>query len=65
VYVIWHSVYDAYWSPDVPQGVMVRYERAATWDDRGEADRACAQLNADSNRSTLDTMVDPWIVTEG
>jgi hypothetical protein len=65
VFRIWHSVYDAYWSPDVPQGVMVRHEQAATWQDRAAADLVCAELNESSNRSSLDTMVDPWIVTAG
>ena len=60
---IYHAEFGAYVSPDVPQGVMVGRDAAATWTDRENADLVCAQLNADSPR-TLDTMVDPWIVTE-
>jgi hypothetical protein len=63
MFYVWHSVYDAFYSPDVPKGVMVMRERAATSEDRAAADRVCAQLNADNPRM-LDTMVDPWVVTD-
>jgi hypothetical protein len=58
-------VFDAYWSPDVPQGVMVKHERAATFQSAERAALVAAELNERSNRSTLDAMVDPWIVTRG
>jgi hypothetical protein len=61
---IYHTVFDAWYSPDVPKGVMVRHEAAATWTDREQAALVCAQLNVDSNRSTLDAMVHPWISSQ-
>jgi hypothetical protein len=65
VFCVWHSVYDAFYSPDVPKGVMVLLDRAAVWEDKAEAQRVADELNAASNRSTLDRMRDPWVVTEG
>jgi hypothetical protein len=44
---------------------MVRYERAATFQSAEHAALVAAELNARSNRSTLDAMVDPWTVVEG
>jgi hypothetical protein len=65
VWQIWHSVYDAFYSLDVPKGAMALYEVAATWGDRAEVDRVWAQLNEQNNGWTLDTLVNPWIVTVG
>jgi hypothetical protein len=61
---IYHTVYEAWYSPDVPQGAMVRRERAAVWSDKAAAELVCATLNERSNRSTLDSMHDPWVVTD-
>jgi hypothetical protein len=65
VFYVYHTVYDAFWSPDVPQGAMVRREGAATFESAENAALVAAELNERSNRSTLDAMVDPWIVVDG
>lgn len=65
VWCVWHSGYDSFYSPDLPQGAMVLFDRAAVYEDRAEAERVAAELNEASNRSTLDARVDPWLVVEG
>jgi hypothetical protein len=62
---VWHSVHDAFYSPDVPQGVMVPFDRAAVYEDKAEAQRVADELNQASNRSTLDAQHDPWVVVDG
>jgi hypothetical protein len=44
---------------------MVLFDRAAVYESATEVALVAAELNERSNRSTLDSMHDPWVVVDG
>ena len=65
LYRVYHRRFEAYHQPDDPQGVMASWDRAATWDDRAEAEAVAAKLNErDRQAESGDLGEGDWIVVD-
>ncbi len=63
VYRVYHRRFEAYHHPHDRQGVMSTWDRAATWDDRAEAEAVAAELNERDRHPEYGALVDHgWIV---
>jgi hypothetical protein len=45
VWRVFNRQFGSFNSPDVPHGAMVRFDKAATWEDEAEADAEAERLN--------------------
>jgi hypothetical protein len=64
LYRIYHRRFEAY-HPDDPKGVMATWDRAATWDNRAEAEAVAAELNERDRQAESDDLgEDDWIVVD-
>jgi hypothetical protein len=65
LYRVYNRKFEAYHHPDDAQGVTATWDRAATWDERAEAEAVATELNErDRQIESGDLAEDDWIVVD-
>jgi hypothetical protein len=65
LYRVYHRRFEAYHHPDGRKGVMATWDRAATWDDRAQAEAVAADLNQRDRQAEYGHLgEDDWIVVD-
>ena len=62
---VFNRRFESYHRPDNPKRVMSTRDRAATWDDRSEAEAVAGELNVRDRQPEYGQLgLDDWVVVE-